>query len=294
MNSYESFCSEVHFSQYPVSTNTIAAFLLNRTDKLGGSTKSLQGTISQLKLGTLHRGHAWLDPASLSNLKHLVHDLVMDDDVPTVQVPPICQLELDKLLPLIDSTNRDELSTYIAMRVGHDLLLRANELLKLTAENLTWHSTHVTVAIIKSKRNKTCKAEYLELYDTGRGSTFHLLSQWCQINRAAYLFSDSGQPLNTFQFSIKLRSLLRRVVSNTNLYSGHSLRAGGATDLFNSGMLYASIKTLGRWKSDAALLYFRDQSISMKAALLFRRSHYAHIEAYKGGVKKKGSGKGGV
>ena len=177
MNNYEAFCAGVHFEPYPVSTKSICSFLLDRTDKLKGSTKSLQGTISQLKLGTLYRGHTWLDQASLSNLKYLVHDLVMDDDVPTVQVPPICQNDLEKLLPFIDPTKRDELCIYTAMRLGHDLLLRAGELLNLTAANLTWHSTtHVTVANVKSKRNKSCKAEYLELYNTGHGSTFHLLS----------------------------------------------------------------------------------------------------------------------
>ena len=40
-------------------------------------------------------------------------------------------------------------------------------------------------------------------------------------------------------------------------YSGHSLRAGGATDLFVKRVPYYLIKKMGRWKSDAALLYYR-------------------------------------
>ena len=41
-------------------------------------------------------------------------------------------------------------------------------------------------------------------------------------------------------------------------YSGHSLRAGRATDLFVARVPYYIIKKMGRWKSDAAMLYYRD------------------------------------
>lgn len=42
-------------------------------------------------------------------------------------------------------------------------------------------------------------------------------------------------------------------------YSGHSLRAGGATDLFVAKVPYPIIKKAGRWKSDAASIYHRDE-----------------------------------
>jgi hypothetical protein len=42
-------------------------------------------------------------------------------------------------------------------------------------------------------------------------------------------------------------------------YSGHSFRAGGATELFVRRVPYHIIKKFGRWKSDAAMLYYRDQ-----------------------------------
>ena len=41
-------------------------------------------------------------------------------------------------------------------------------------------------------------------------------------------------------------------------YSGHSMRAGGATDLFIMRVPYYIIKKMGRWVSDAALVYYRD------------------------------------
>jgi hypothetical protein len=43
-------------------------------------------------------------------------------------------------------------------------------------------------------------------------------------------------------------------------FSGHSLRGGGATDLFARCIPYYVIKKMGRWTSDAALLYFRSEA----------------------------------
>ena len=40
-------------------------------------------------------------------------------------------------------------------------------------------------------------------------------------------------------------------------FSGHSLRAGGATDLFVARVPYYLIKKMGRWKSDAVKIYYR-------------------------------------
>jgi len=41
-------------------------------------------------------------------------------------------------------------------------------------------------------------------------------------------------------------------------FSAHSLRAGGATDLFSYKVPYYIIKKMGRWTSDSAMLYFRN------------------------------------
>lgn len=60
------------------------------------------------------------------------------------------------------------------------------------------------------------------------------------------------------------RRLIKRLVLTIGLdphwYSGHSLRSGGATDLFATGTPYYVIKKFGRWTSDAALLYFRSEA----------------------------------
>ena len=59
-----------------------------------------------------------------------------------------------------------------------------------------------------------------------------------------------------------LRKKIKKAVESIGLtgkdYSGHSLRAGGATDLFNMKVPFYVVKKMGRWKSNVALIYFRD------------------------------------
>jgi hypothetical protein len=51
-------------------------------------------------------------------------------------------------------------------------------------------------------------------------------------------------------------------------FSGHSLRAGGATDLANNGVPHYLIQSIGRWSSDAFKIYLRNHPV-LQAALLF-------------------------
>ena len=73
-------------------------------------------------------------------------------------------------------------------------------------------------------------------------------------------------------FSELIKSGVASIGLDRTLYSGHSCRAGGATDLFAAGVPYYVVKRYGRWKSDAALIYYRcETSIARCAAKAFER-----------------------
>jgi len=56
-----------------------------------------------------------------------------------------------------------------------------------------------------------------------------------------------------------IKKLARRHGVNPALVRNHCLRAGGTTDLFPSDLPTWAIKKYGRWTSNAALLYQRDE-----------------------------------
>ena len=68
----------------------------------------------------------------------------------------------------------------------------------------------------------------------------------------------TGQPASDTFFREALKGAVASVGKNPEDFSGHSARAGGATDLFASGAPYPIVKAAGRWKSDVACLYNRD------------------------------------
>ena len=57
------------------------------------------------------------------------------------------------------------------------------------------------------------------------------------------------------QFTSKLKSLLSMAGYSPHLYSGHSMRRGGATLLFQLGCDPLIIQAVGDWRSDQFLKY---------------------------------------
>jgi hypothetical protein len=80
----------------------------------------------------------------------------------------------------------------------------------------------------------------------------------------------------------RLDAMLTAVGEVPTLYSLHSLRAGGATELFLSGASMAVVQIYGRWKSESALIYFRDASgiVAYAAAKAFETGVFSCIGGY--------------
>ena len=55
----------------------------------------------------------------------------------------------------------------------------------------------------------------------------------------------------------EIKALAESLGLDKRYYSTHSLRAGGATDLFVARVPYFAIKKMGRWKCDSAMHYYR-------------------------------------
>ena len=56
----------------------------------------------------------------------------------------------------------------------------------------------------------------------------------------------------------QLDAMLTAIGEDPKRYSVHSLRAGGATELFLAGASLAMVQNYGRWTSLSALIYFRE------------------------------------
>ena len=71
------------------------------------------------------------------------------------------------------------------------------------------------------------------------------------------LIFKNGVPLSRDRFVNLLREALSRCDIDCHPYSGHSFRIGAATTAAQAGIPAHIIKAMGRWQSEAYLIYLR-------------------------------------
>jgi integrase len=156
---------------------------------------------------------------------------------------------------------------------GHNGLLRIGELLcGLQVSDVIWDSDLLGFQIFleRTKTGRSGPGVYVAFRDHGSISAVSLMRDWFDDNdlwscHTSHIFPSSRG--GEFDFSKTMsQDHFRKVIAawthsiglDSTKYSGHSLRAGGATDLFTMRVPYYIIKKMGRWVSDAALCYYRD------------------------------------
>ena len=104
-----------------------------------------------------------------------------------------------------------------------------------------------------------------------------------QVTRSArkplFLF-ESGTALTARALRLVLHHLIRRCGYSTKLCNTHSLRIGAATAAARNGLPPATIKNLGRWRSEAYKVYTRHPLTALRqcshslSSVTFTHSHW--------------------
>jgi hypothetical protein len=164
------------------------------------------------------------------------------------------------------------------------LLLRTKEVMSgLKGKDFIWKDdgTGVVCHIPPTKTHRRGEGIWVEL-SSGTQAFKYLVKLFeardlhNNLDKYVFCMIRSGVLTPAHKASEKaFRLLIKRTVTSIGLnpaqYSGHSCRAGGATDLFAAGIPYYVVKKYGRWKSDTALIYYRcESSIANQAAAAFR------------------------
>ncbi len=68
---------------------------------------------------------------------------------------------------------------------------------------------------------------------------------------------NNGSALSQQQLVIEVRSVLREAGVDDTSFAGHSFRIGAATSAARAGIPSHTIKMLGRWESDAYMMYIQ-------------------------------------
>lgn len=264
---YRNFCKERKLIAFPVRYKTLAPYIIAFVQSRKGSTKSIGYVHSALRNYTRECNQRWLTDSDRVKLSRIIALMKYEDRKPIRQSEP---LTLHVLIQVYNKNkNRAEDGKALAaLFVGHDALLRCQELLTLQVAQVEWYHPlqRATISIARSKTHRTGAPQEIHLLLRDEPCGFKLLWQHLQRNGLlqkpdAFIFSldhTHTKPATRSWLTQSIKRLVRTIGLNSCKYSSHSLRAGGATDLHLAGTPIDIIKKGGRWKSDVVLKYLRD------------------------------------
>jgi hypothetical protein len=266
---------------------TVAGFLTNHCLQLGGSTASVDNKMSSLKLYFEEDlGADWLPPIGLAFVKRIVKVLKFDDYSKSKRKAPIQMGLLHEMIALRGTSTVLSLMLAAVYALHHDGLMRSGEGTSglLAAEVTVAHfkdhkgrareALEVMIDRTKTHREKdpvkitisdfddqwsACKLIQRLKRVSGVGANDYLFPQ-VKFKRGAPSGLDWSKTLSYEALVICIKHDVELCGRDPVDFSGHSFRAGGATDLFASGELaFAQIMKVGRWRSlEACLIYYRE------------------------------------
>ena len=268
---------------FPINKEQVCKFLVHKVNFLQGSSKSLRRWFGYLRSYSISHRLAWVDQADENSILDLISRLEFLDIHPTTRAVPMVQEVVGRILACPDIS--DILKCVIAL--AHDGLLRGGEVCSdLKVSDFEWSASRQDVRIFleRTKTHRSGGSISVLLIDYGPSSGVHLLRNhfatyalWNKQDQFVIPFFNRklinwSASLSVDQFRYRIKQAVALIGLNPRGYGTHSLRAGGATDLFRAAVPYPIIKKFGRWKSDTALLYFRcDEFVALSACKGFAR-----------------------
>lgn len=276
-DSYLRFCLYMEYSPVPASPTTICRYIafLSRSLKF----KSIKQYLNIV--GVIHKElgypnpllNNWLIVSTLRGVRRVLGDTVH-------QKLPITPDILLRVHNCLDFKSSLDASFWAACLIGFFCFLRKSNLFRHSTgiahvhtpflrrsdiEILKWG---LLVNIHHSKTIQYREKKMVQFPVPGiPGSPLcplaavvqaFLLTVHSSPNSPAFMFHNSQgqlQPLTYKMFLDKLRVCLRQIGFNPQDFAGHSLRRGGASFAFQSGVPVDLIKLQGDWSSDAYLQY---------------------------------------
>ena len=273
---YRTFCRAHSYDPRNPSLCSVGAFIVVRTKRLKGSTATISSVLGAIRRQCTLDKVSYLRPDEQLLLADLLTELEYNDARGIHQARPLSRLILDVMCHKGLRRIGREREAIVMMTVAHDGMLRAGEVTnELRAIDLAWNEkrNQVTISLLRTKKHRKRGAQLVTLFDYGPRSGCALLRRWIrdinvQNGSTDYLFPiwverkgafDKSRCVSYRTFNEMIKQSVTYIGLEAAAFSGHSCRAGGATDAFNAGVPYATVKKFGRWRSDSVLLYYRDE-----------------------------------
>jgi integrase len=276
---YVDFCRLMDYTAFPPTLKSVAVYFGSYVAR-GNSPGNIAGIMSYLRRHCVEQYMPCLSVMDEKRLSYLRRGLFRLSPRRGTKRAEACTLEvLIALFQAVTKFRKDdkdgpshrEISILTMGMVAHNGLLRSGELLALQVRDVKWLSTtSCRICIRSSKENQFGLPEEVDYgpYAELCGLTC-LRDYWVKYkvktwHPEAPLFTHNpsivGSPAMSKPMFIKgFRRLLNLARLPALTFSGHSFRAGGATDLYHGKCRPFVLQLQGRWKSDTFWVYVRDR-----------------------------------
>jgi integrase len=278
---YEDSCARHDRQAWPASYESVSMYFLEYCHVKGCTTRSLKNALTALEDYATHHNLRWLGVRDRLKLKRLKRGLAKYDRSPIRRKLPITYFRFAEMLKHTSLATLQELQYATMGLFCHDTLLRYSELNRLKIRDiwfLSQASVEVTLEVTKPTYEEGPQKFVVHAYDadgSGACGVALLRIYLARLKRDhpealaddRPLFPDfrSGRAYRRATpkkyFINWVRDLLAKAGYDASKFSGHSFRAGGATDLYGGGANPRTIKLAGRWASEAYVLYLRDHPV---------------------------------
>lgn len=273
---------------WPAAQIFVRIFLVFMFFRNNMSAASLPGYLTHLKSGQLGREMEWLGGPQLRAVNLTVRALQKMSVRKEVRRKAPMTLEKMRILETyLDYEAQRDRQYAVLSRVCHNGLLRSGEGIKIRFRHLSWSRDRMRLRLLVhgSKCNKKGPPEAIDMVDWGSGSAVAYMRKYFD---NFDLWNSDGDDLvfNLFDkgaFVERVKELVKLAGIDGD-FAGHSFRSGGACDLYAANVPIESIMKMGRWQSNAALLYLRCEEVTaIKIAHAFRLSDEFGFEFWNAG-----------
>ena len=210
------------------------------------------------------------EPVIWSPRVHLACRAMVRTHAPPRQVSPITYQLLSSMIHLL-TPSRDHLLLAAAISLQYFACLRASELCSNTCQarvparsDISFYSRDSVPIMVYTCHTSKTAAHGFDVHVGCSGALVcavcimhHFISSYPASPHDPLFALSSGQALTYEAYNSAIKQLVRALGLNPKNYSSHSLRAGAATQAAQTGLDPDSIKRLGRWRSQAYMVYLR-------------------------------------
>jgi len=247
---YNDFCALMGYNAFPLTLQSVALYLADYVAR-GHAPTSIAGILCHLRRHCTEEYLPWLSSADEARLRYLRRGLCRLAPRRGPCRAEACMLAvLQVLFETVSALHPDpedkptsrEITVLTMCMLAHNALLRSGELLELKVGDISWDSrTSCRVRIVTSKANPFGLPEVVPLMDYAKFSAPICLRHYWDLFKVdtwgpeAPLFTRGPSILGASALSKDLFIQgFRRLLCFAGLpsadFSGHSFRAGGATD----------------------------------------------------------------